>query len=168
MKSILIKITLFTIMLLCIWTSMFAQIIGSDTTATKSYARSISEPYLDTTKVTEQQVYNDIKSTLNGLSKSLKVGAEHVYEVLIRQQLITSLSKSIFLIISIIALYLFIKIGSKADWDEPNGKNLSALVGVSISFIGALMCIIELPNILTGFINPEYGVIKDISNLIHH
>ena len=122
----------------------------------------------DTTAVTFTQFYNDVKEGITSLSIALKVPAEHVYDVLVKQQLVNSIVYSLFFLGTIILTFVFInlyKIGNEEEWE-----NTSVLVWFIIISVFLLIFIIafmaNLSNIIQGFINPEYGAIKDIMSFI--
>ncbi len=125
---------------------------------------------VDSSALTYKEVYNDIKSGLSGLSNALKVGSEHVYNTLIKQQLVDSIVYLILLVISILLLLISIRIYIKStskDWDNPNPLNLSCIFLFIAGLIMLFLGMFNINNIITGFINPEYGAIKDILTFIN-
>jgi hypothetical protein len=138
------------------------------------------------------QVVNAIldKTTeaLSGLATALKVPAEHVYTVLVRQQRINSIQLVIVFILLFVVSYLMIRIPYN-DWKKTNYEwwnkhrtntdnyyNNTALdngwwlfcivPGGIIASISLLCLICYMKQIVTGFINPEYGAIKDIMSIL--
>ena len=55
----------------------------SNDTLVSNIKESVLEAIPDSSVLTFKEVYSDIKSGLTALGSSLKVGSEHVYEVLI-------------------------------------------------------------------------------------
>lgn len=124
-------------------------------------------------------MYNDIKSTLATLATSLKVGAEHVYGVLIKQQIAISITNIFIYLLQIIILIIFIKIGLKLynnhKKEHPHNDLIESTVGftsITIFILTSILSIIFMVFILdsfsetiTGFVNPEYGAIKEIIEL---
>lgn len=124
----------------------------------------------DSSTLSFKEVYSDVKEGLKGLSGALKVGTEHVYEVLVKQQYINSISNLLLIIILIVAwipffkIFLYGKDPKRGDWEE-------MLIPYTIFVGGTLMCLtiyqfLKIHTIITGFINPEYGAIQDIMNFI--
>jgi hypothetical protein len=111
------------------------------------------------------------------LASSLKVGAEHVYEVLVRQQIVYAI---VFLSLTIIGFILILnwikkyKDDKEKWWDScsHNGKgDVTGLGGLrSIQIFVALVMIGigigTINSIMTGFINPEYGAIQDVIEMV--
>lgn len=125
----------------------------------------------DSASVTFSKVYTDVKTGIAALASSLKVGAEHVYEILVRQQLVKSITWLVEILV-IILLFIFM---AKPVWkwsttnaDESGGISYAPgvilYICLSVSLIVGL-CHIE--NIITGFVNPEYGAIKDIISIVN-
>jgi len=113
----------------------------------------------------EEKIYGDVKSVIADLAEGLQVGAEHVYAILVKQQVVESITYLIIGFISIMLIYLSVKFG-KTDWNEPNGKNVAS---ITLGIVGAFSLLITfflLPDIITGFVNPEYGAIKDILSAV--
>ena len=52
---------------------------------------SKDEVKTETPELTKEVVYQDVKAVLKDLGEALAVGAEHVYGVLVRQQIVTSI-----------------------------------------------------------------------------
>ena len=133
-------------------------------------------PIPDTSAITFSKVYNDVKEGIAGLATALKAPAEHVYEILVRQQIIYSLIHLIVLLIGLIGLILTWKYilwintpkaddkNSRVYYDE-NWAFFPAILGI-ISIIMFGIGLINIDVIFTGFLNPEYGAIKDIINFI--
>jgi len=119
---------------------------------------------MDTTQITSAQMYQDIETAINTLATELKVTADHVYGVLIRQQTINAIHiiiiDALLLIFSIICIIVCIK-NVNTDLTE---------VMIATTAISSIITIIvmagTLPSMLTGFVNPEYGAIQDIMRMI--
>jgi hypothetical protein len=127
---------------------------------------------VDSSKLTALKIYEDVKAGVSGLAKSLKVPAEHVYTVLVRQQIVHSCVWLILLIIAGLMLLFFSK-GSRNKeerWINDDGgpeaiiflRIFQILCGI-ILFVAS---VVNIDTIFTGFINPEYGAIKDIISFI--
>lgn len=151
------KLILFLITFLSFSTTLFA--------ATDSIV-------VDTSKVTEREVYNNIKQAISGLSEGLKIGADKVYNVVLKQQIVNSVIFLVFLLLGIIELIIASIILKKAEAStKAIQEDILIVAGIILLVLGAIMFLIGLYNIneiITGFINPEYGAIKDIMNFIHN
>lgn len=104
---------------------------------------------------------------LEELAKSLKVPAEHVYQILVKQQIVQAYT-SLFaffglLLFCLIITYFFIK----ADgFEDDSFINISGFILILISGILVLTCGANfIFNGFSGIINPEYGAIKEIMSL---
>lgn len=127
------------------------------------FADTTKQAIPDSTKVTMVTIYNDAKEAMKGLGAALKVGSEHVYEILVKQQLVNSI---VYTIILLLGLFMFIYAYNKykaENWKE--GPGFSAIPGILgiILFLGGLS---SIDVIITGFVNPEYGALKEIMELI--
>jgi len=130
----------------------------------------------DSTKqeLTKEVIYNDAKEALSQLGAALKVGAEHVYEVLVRQQVVESITYLVVGLVSVIFLIICYKQANKVQFDNYNnitkgGINMTYAVcfGV-VGVITGLFALFNIQTIVTGFVNPEYGAIKTILDTIKH
>jgi len=132
-----------------------------------------------------KEIYDDFKAGIEGLASALKVGATHVYEVLVKQQFVYSiiyLITYLLFLITIIALYRITKstyrahrilcgykdseAGSPDIADSAKGILSVILTVVAIIMFIMLIVVIEntIESVVTGFVNPEYGAMKDIIN----
>lgn len=148
----------------------FISLLGTSKTSNDTVVSNIKESVLkaipDSSLLTFKEVYSDTKSGLTALGSSLKVGSEHVYEVLIKQQLSNSITGLLMLLLSIICLIIIIKITKKAI---NKNKDLGMVTVVFIGIPTMIFLVYELwhmNDIVTGFINPEYGAIKEILEVI--
>ncbi len=134
----------------------------------------------DTTSLTWGRVYQDAKDGIAGLAKALKVPAEYVYKVLVKQQVVYSF---VYLTVVLFGVF-FLWIGLKhielcrtafKTWKATSkdyGDFFSAYILTSVLFmIGAIICIVagvtHVGVIITGFVNPNYGAIKEIVSFMH-
>lgn len=157
----------------------------------------------DTAKLTFNRVYNDVKGGIEGLAKALKTGAEHVYSVLVRQQVVKAITAILvltaFLIIFSLANYSMTraKFGDRDKctetrehkpikvWDDVQGRyvDIQAInekwVGnvwnrhatkMIIYYILSLLLLFfvfgTFRDIIQGFVNPEYGALKEIIEFV--
>lgn len=182
----------------------------------------VSEQFLNKTSGAIETVYTDLKSTtpkiteaLNSLGKELKVGANSVWNILVRQQQVWSWC---FLILTLSACtnwYLFNKhyiyisksktktsirkkpifqdnpLYDPKSYYQKNDIRLFKSISIpdafeeeeiilptnitrweNFKYIHLIICIVlsllsiyHFSDMLTGFINPEYGAIKTIANI---
>jgi len=138
-------------------------------------------------------MYNDVKSGIAGLANGLKVGAEHVYVVLVKQQVVKAVSDLILVIILFVLAYIFytqssktymshlIQCGYKPDGSgkesfnidlDDSAKGVTSVLLAIASAITVLTATIVFcctyEDIIGGFINPEYGAMKDIIEFVRN
>ncbi len=130
-----------------------------------------------------------IEAAVISLSESLQQPAEHVYIVLIRQQYVKASIGLSYYLLTIIFAFILYHVFERSRWKETSGyytqdwksrevydehektetynrySTLTLFIGAItiILFIGAA---VNTSNILQGFINPEYGALQDIFELI--
>lgn len=92
----------------------FISLLGTSKTSNDTLVSNIKESVLeaipDSSVLTFKEVYSDIKSGLTALGSSLKVGSEHVYEVLVKQQLSNSISELLLIILGILLIIISVKL----------------------------------------------------------
>lgn len=125
----------------------------------------------DSTQVTWSQVYQDFKGALSGASDALKTGSEHVYEVLVRQQYVQSVSLLIVILILGTASYFALKFVNRKSiidaLDDVEPGACFAVIGTAGLILGTLIfTTVHATEIVTGFVNPEYGAIQEIRKFI--
>ena len=134
-----------------------------------------------TTDVNTTAVY--LTEKLEVFAKSLKTPIEHVYKVLVKQQIINSY---LFLSVGVLSFVLLIFVGifiSKAIWgnihkydnDDPKsiywkGKAWNKYATFTIISAFLFLCafipfVCNLKDIFTGFNNPEYGALMQIMEI---
>lgn len=122
------------------------------------------------TSSTFRTMYSDFKQGIVALASSLKVGAEHVYGVLVRQQIVNGV---VYLIIFIMGMFLIHnwikKYKSDERWasgEEPTGLGIIRIFQIIAAFILVTVGIFHIDTIMTGLINPEYGAIQDVIQMV--
>ena len=133
-----------------------------------------SLPIPDTAKLTLGKVYSDVKSGIQGLAQSLKVPATHVYNIMIKQQLVKSISSLVIITTFAVMVFLFIKMGKnyQARYDKSNvdSDETMMIIGYIGFVVSALLFIkffwADYDVIIGGFVNPEYGAIKEIISFV--
>lgn len=117
-----------------------------------------------------KRIYGDVKSGIQGLAQGLKVGAVHVYEVLVKQQIVNSI---VWILIGLLPMIIFIVFG-KSMWkwaDRNNNESDGFSWAITIIFymmtiIPSIVVMFHMTTIVTGFVNPEYGAIQEILNFV--
>lgn len=174
MKKILI---FFIGMFLCIQT-ISAQ---TDTSSLLHQCTYIARATIDSTKALTSEidnssvtnkVYSDVKAGIIGLAQGLKVGAEEVFIILVRQQIVNSIVWLILLVFSFYITYNWFKaLKSDEEWkdesdDAPTMLGLTRLIQIILSLTLNIVFICNIDNMITGFINPKYGAIMEIIKFI--
>lgn len=124
------------------------------------------------------EIVDKIGSAVNTLALKLGVAAEHVYTVFTKQVIVESIT-NVFIYISLLLIILIGSITSKkfynkAKWTSGGFTDDSQSIGFIISCIVVVVFIIiflccffsTIGDTITGFVNPEYKVIKEIAELI--
>lgn len=126
---------------------------------------------IDTSRLSKQ-VYSDVKQALVGLGQALKVGAEHVYKVLVMQQVVKAIEWTILGLVPFLLLLVFGKASLRwANKDEGTADDQGVRVLITCIFwiaclIGMIIFVFHVNTIVTGFVNPEYGAMLDIMDFI--
>tara|TARA_R110002020_G_scaffold241717_4_gene454956 strand:+ start:123 stop:509 length:387 start_codon:yes stop_codon:yes gene_type:complete len=124
----------------------------------------------DSTKVMIGTMYQDIKGAVASIAEGLSIGAEHVYTVLVRQQVVTSIVMSIVLIIGSMGFVLILNALAKSAKEDARywHKEMSVIHVILLlcTFIVMFVGLINLDTIITGFVNPEYGAMHEIIDMI--
>lgn len=129
------------------------------------------------------QVYGDVKSGIAGLASALKVGSEHVYHVVTKQQTANSIIYISIALVLLIASKItynharnnnnawktFSKENPTADrTDDSSGVSavIYTVATIGLGIACATTLCINMQTIVIGFANPEYGAIKEIISFI--
>lgn len=145
-------------------------------TASKHISKATSTVYTDSKEVIAT-LYGDSKEVIGkGIIrldtlltegyKQISKGASHTFEVLKTQQLVNSLYYLFYYIVGVILITTFLNNLNKAIKDSNDGIILKTVIfGVLAIFISTWNAS-NFNVMLTGFINPEYGVYLDILKYI--
>lgn len=136
-----------------------------------------AEDKADSTKLTLSTVYSDAKEGLKGLGDALKVGAEHVYVILVKQQVVYSITYLVIVVLVLIGGRVtyswsnkmhadFIKENSNHEWGESPADTGLMVIAFVLWVGGGCTAIAVADDIVAGFVNPEYGAIKEIMNFV--
>jgi TRAP-type C4-dicarboxylate transport system permease small subunit len=125
----------------------------------------------DSTKVTMTQVYNDVKDALSGMADALKVGAEHVYQILVKQQIVNSITLILCYVLFAFVAYFSFKLVFKAvakgkEEDSYEPWNMLFIIPTIITISSIVFFSTTIQSCVTGFLNPEYGAIMEIKSFI--
>lgn len=137
---------------------------------------------VDTSSLSKQ-IYSDFKSGITSAAAALKVGVEHVYRILVKQQVVKSIVYiAICLIIGCFSIVFYKRMRYNNDeylkfrdndktknWNSDRTDNSFGIASIiySILFVGSVLATVttlyvNIEVITTGFINPEYGAMRDI------
>lgn len=133
----------------------------------------------DTTKVNISTVYHDVKrgidvnapkieQALGTIAKDLKVTADQVWIILVRQQKVWSICLLIGEILTIFSWTHFwyrMRKGNECKWNEKERHAISAMITFTIASCGTIISAIYFTDMLTGFMNPEYGAMQTIAKV---
>jgi len=121
-----------------------------------------------------KMIYSDLKDGIGALAQSLKVGAEHVYIVIVKQQIVNSITNLVIYLFSIVLMFhlssYFSKEWFKESWEEkysPGGGSIFFIIFFcTLLIISLLFFTLTINKTVMGFVNPEYGAMKDIINFV--
>ena len=153
---------------------LFSILIAMSFLFTTYSQKADSLPIPDTAKLTLGKVYSDVKNGINGLAQSLKVPATHVYGIMIKQQTTRAISDLIFDMMFILLSFILYSVGMKAakklaikKTDEIETVCIISFVCCCISTLIAVCSFwSDYSGIVSGFVNPEYGAIKEIISFV--
>jgi hypothetical protein len=102
-----------------------------------------------------------VEAAIVSLAENLKQPVEHVYKILIKQQIVRAwVWASVNGVIFLLTILLWILWLQDDDRDEWWG------LPTFITFILVGFIATTLPTVFTGFLNPEYGALQDIIQMI--
>ena len=112
------------------------------------------------------EIYPDVKNAITEIARGLGVGAEYVWTVLVKQQVvlgITELLELLFIlglvIVGIVWLWKTIKKNESISW--------VVLPGTFLILFGTLMFgRVDLITIIQGLVNPDFGAINYVLDFI--
>ena len=107
---------------------------------------------------------------IESIAKSLGVAAEHVYGLLVRQQIAEAISTLVITVIAIIALVtallLVIKAYREFTGYDPFGYILAIAILSIVTLMVSLVGLFEGAESVMKLINPEYYAIQEIFDLL--
>jgi hypothetical protein len=110
-------------------------------------------------------IYNDFKSGIEAAASALKVGAEHVYIVLVKQQIVKSITHLVVILLTILFGYLLYKALMYDKYEDDSVKIPIGFFGLCFMLFMITYCFVGLQDMITGFVNPEYGAMKEIIHM---
>jgi uncharacterized membrane protein YuzA (DUF378 family) len=169
---------------LIVLTLLFSQLaVGQTVASVIDSTKSVVSNAIDSTKTAVKKgigivdtssnfkmVYTDIKDGITALALGLRVGAEHVYMVLVKQQIVYAI---VYLIIGLFALFLIVNWingykDTKQKWHDDDITGLGIIKTIQIAIAGVMLGVFlfHIDNIVMGFVNPEYGAIQEIIDIV--
>ena len=134
-------------------------------------------------------VFDKTSEAVKSLSEALKVPAERVYTVLTKQQAIVSVTwLSVVVLFLIAGIWLLVYANSNYNtanklyvsqirekdyrkdvldfFDDDHAWSFQWVFGIIIFCVGLIIAAVASQAIFTGFLNPEYGAIKEIMSIL--
>ena len=129
--------------------------LDSATAATQGVLNTVD------TSAVSKQLYTDVKAGIVGLADGLKVSAENVWNILVKQQLVESIT---WLIVNLLFLIAIIIVW--ICWNKSKDQEEWWGIPVILTILQLTVLAFSINGIVTGFVNPEYGAIEDIISFI--
>lgn len=128
----------------------------------------------DTTVVSETERLIDkytevIDARVMALAQSLQQPAEHVYQILIKQQTVIAFVYLFLFLLSLICAYGIYKSATNKNCkfgEYATAADISVVVFSFLTFVFLIVSLLNTEAIMTGLINPEYGALRDIADWI--
>lgn len=163
------------LLLLCLICSTVILAQTDSSTTELTIIEQVEEATGTVTEVVEgiEKISGNVWQALEELAKALEVPATHIYRVIIRQQTVKAITELIvwFLmpfIITLMAFYWTVKkwkLYTQETIDDTEGGSLTALFLIVIPVVFMVFgCDWSL--IVTGFVNPEFGALTDITEMV--
>lgn len=151
------KLTLFISLLCCLQVSNAQK-------WTKHDIDSAYKANLDTTGLTVKEVYKDAKEGFQMLVSKLQGPAKHVYEIYVRQYIVSGICSLLVCIFAwIFAVQLFKYGKNGADWTDETAKyNVAFVFGIIVYVLSFILTIGFFYIGLQKILNPEYFAIERI------
>lgn len=123
------------------------------------------------TKISDEinNVVNNLANNVTALAQAMKVPAEKVYGLLVKQQIVNSVVNCFVIVLLIFFVSTGWKMWTKGDnctGIEEDKYYATAVVCGFCAAIALMYSVACLQETITGFINPEYGAIKTIMDFV--
>lgn len=113
------------------------------------------------------KVFDRTTESIQQLASALKVPADHVYSVLVKQQVVTGVSITIALIVVTIGFIFCLRWAIKENHEDEYSLNIGSMLSTIMTGMGFVICIVLFFTTgIQGILNPEYGAIKEIMNIL--
>jgi len=123
---------------------------------------------IDTSRVSKE-MYHDFRNGVIAMAEALKTGVEHVYKILVIQQYVHSIVYILIVLILVIVPLTYFKrmrLWASTSTTNENGAWIAwVLCSILPLVAGFILFVSTATTIVTGFVNPEYGAMKDIVNM---
>lgn len=148
-------------------TEQVVSAVGSVVDSTKKAVTETTD-MIDTSS-NFRRIYTDVKEGIGALSSSLKVGAEHVYIVLVRQQIVIAITDTLWILLWILCMIGFSVNVKKAKWN--NDISIQDVLTIIFAILTLIMTMVVsltgmIPEAIAGYFNPEYGAIQSIIKMV--
>ena len=113
-------------------------------------------------------IYGDIKQYIDELAQSLGVAADHVYGLLVKQQIADGIVTIIAFIATGAVLVTVFYIAVKREDFRKSELTVTWFIGIAsgmILFVTLLAGAVEITGAVKQLINPEYYAIKEIMDV---
>jgi len=143
----------------------------------KSGVGTVYEDGKDLTK----QLYADskvlgskIEETLKSIAEGLKTTSIKAWEILVKQQLVWSLCYLFLTLLSLYSIYRFFNQWKYMTEDKDESGDIKASQGVLtlmlgiIAFVSSIISGIHFEQMITGFVNPEFGALRTLFEMIQN
>lgn len=118
-----------------------------------------------------EMIYGDIKHYIEELAQSLRVAAEHVYGLLVRQQVISGIVTVVSILLAgVVLVAVFSKLlkrqkeVSEEGYDTTEHEFAIVFLGIVLAVV-IVVSIIIVPSSVNQIFNPEYYAIKEIMDV---
>lgn len=114
-------------------------------------------------EIISHEIYNDVKSVVQQLAAGLVVGAEHVYGILVTQQVVKAIVFLIVLIFSIILFGVLYKIIIFITKHTPEPEPPYIILSILLGFTGGILFMVGITHIdviVTGLIKEILETIR--------
>lgn len=115
-------------------------------------------------------IYDKTTEAITELAQALAVPAEHVYNVLVKQQVVVGVSLLVGLLFSMLFtsiswFILFKKHNFKRELCLQNTEGYWML-SLLLSIVSIVLLVVFLSSGISSLLNPEYGAIRDIIRIL--